>query len=156
MIRYPVSTSNSRVTAEDLAVRRARDDLLKERVDRLAELLVASPGAAEHKDCGVRARPCSDCRRTAPLECVDVLECGITDLCRVCAATWRMRLWSKHPVRVRRWLSVCARFVQLGRLRLTAKEGSDLLWIFRRVARRDFRKILRRELKALAERGATA
>jgi replicative DNA helicase len=66
---------------------------------RARELLAASAGAGEHAACGLSAAPCTDCRLTAGLERADREVCGIDDLCRPCAASWRVKLWAKSPLR---------------------------------------------------------
>jgi hypothetical protein len=66
--------------------------------ERVASLLESSPGHKDHAACGLKRRPCSDCRRTAPLECADPETCGVDSFCRPCAAYWRLKMWEGHPV----------------------------------------------------------
>lgn len=118
--------------------------------EQLVELLGASPGAAQHSACGVRRRPCSDCRRTAPLECLDPLTCGITDFCRPCAATWRCRLWPLHPRHVREFHVWVEKFPALARLHEDPETAAALFACLRLVCRREIRRALDREREHLA------
>src|SRR5437879_6474211 len=95
-------------------------DLDKEasaRADRLAELLAATPGQEQHGACGVTARPCHDCRRTAVLDCIDRETCGQTDLCRPCSASWRLKMWrSSHTRHIRDFHRAVERYPELANL----------------------------------------
>jgi hypothetical protein len=61
--------------------------------ERIVTLLESSPGHKDHAACGLKQQPCSDCQRTAPLQCFDEGTCGVDSFCRPCAAYWRLRMW---------------------------------------------------------------
>jgi hypothetical protein len=104
---------------------------------RILELLAQSPGAERHQACGVTARPCSDCRRTAPLECIDPGNCGLTHFCRPCAATWRCRLWRRHLRYVREYHVWLERYPALASLHPNQEVAAALLLALRTMIRRD-------------------
>jgi hypothetical protein len=119
--------------------------------DRLTRQVVEQSAHTRHRDCGLLAPPCPDCRRTAPLECIDRATCGKPELCRPCAATWRCRIWYAKPIRVRRWLTEAHRHPALATLGLSDDEGADVIAAFRRIARREVRRLLHRELPEAVE-----
>jgi hypothetical protein len=117
---------------------------------RVRELLATAPRSADHAACGVSARPCADCWRTKVLECVDPDACaGITPaglmllrptsptLCRPCAATWRCRLWQRHPRHVREYHVWVQRYPALAKLHSDQEAGAALLLALRQMIRRD-------------------
>ena len=108
--------------------------------ERIARLLSRSPGQGEHAKCGVVARPCRDCRRTAPLECVDPTSCGQETLCRPCAATWRCRIWKEHLVHTREFHVACDRFPALANLHADPATAAAIWRELRRAIRRDVMK----------------
>jgi hypothetical protein len=65
-----------------------------------------------------------------------------------------MRMWHVHPIRHRLWLAMVARYPQLLALNLTPEQGADILSALRAIARRDARRMLKRELVALLDQGA--
>jgi hypothetical protein len=79
---------------------------------------------------------------------VDVTTCGITDLCRPCAATWRCRIWRLHPLRIRRWHRLAEGLPRL--LSLPPEQGAELVVLLGRVVRRVVRRALDRERQHLA------
>src|SRR5262249_7478162 len=96
-------------------------------------------------------RPCIDCRKTAPLECTGD-RCGevtrvedfegvlsLQRLCRPCAATWRVRVWSSRPRRQRQWLMLASFCPSLAALPLTPEQGGDLFFALNIMARRAVR-----------------
>jgi hypothetical protein len=112
-------------------------------IDRLLELLTASPGQDQHRACGVSARPCKDCRHTAPLPCVDPESCGVTDFCRPCCATWRCRIWRLHLRHVREYHAACERFPALLELHHEPAVAAAIWYELRRALRRDVRRMVR-------------
>jgi hypothetical protein len=125
------------------------DHATGERAARIAELLAATPGQAEHVACGVTARPCRDCRRTAPLPCIDLETCGITDLCRPCGATWRCRMWHWCHVRhVRAFHCAVERYPALARLHPDSDVAAAVFWALRKALRRDLGRFVRKLLAA--------
>jgi hypothetical protein len=109
------------------------DDRRPATPERLADLLY-QPEQREHYACGVRRRPCWDCRRTAPLPCVGPATRGIHYLCRPCAATWRCRMWRMHPLRIRRWHCLADQLPRL--LDLPPETGAELVKLLGRIVRR--------------------
>lgn len=107
---------------------------------RIRELLQAAQHAAHH-DCGITRRPCRDCRLSGRQECFDPVSCGITDLCRPCAATWRGRIWRRHQRFIREYHVAIEGFVD-ELAGLDQRTGAALLLAFRRMARRDARRLL--------------
>lgn len=121
---------------------------------RLAELL-AGPEHSRHHQCGVDRRPCSDCRRCAPLACADPDRCGgatgpvptgADRLCRPCAATWRCRFWRTHPRYIRAYHQACERYPALATLHSDQRTAAALYLSIRLAVRRDVRQMLAREL----------
>ena len=86
-------------------------------LQQIAALLQSRPDYGEHAACGVTARPCPDCRRTAALECTDPDTCCDSMLCRVCAAGVRCHLWrGAHLRHVRRLHRAIERYPAIGNL----------------------------------------
>jgi hypothetical protein len=120
------------------------DQDLEARADRITRLLSATLGQEEHHDCGVTARPCKDCRRTAPLECIDPGSCGKTALCRPCAATWRCRMWRvNHTRHVRDFHRAIERFPALARLHPDPDIAAAIFRELRHAMRRDLTSYMR-------------
>src|SRR5262245_24203679 len=119
------------------------------RAEHIARLLAATPGQENHKACGVTARPCGDCRQTAPLECVDPGWCGRNELCRPCAATWRCRMWRAHLLHVRAFHCALERYPALAGIHSDQATAAAIFWELRRAIRRDAIKWLRRHLGKL-------
>jgi hypothetical protein len=116
-------------------------------LEALADMLTRAEHG-RHRGCGANHRPCPDCRRTAGLECVDSTVCGINDLCRPCAATWRCRLWRANPLRIRRWLRLAEGLP--GLLGLPVEQGAELVTLLGRIVRGSIRRRLERERRDLA------
>jgi hypothetical protein len=116
---------------------------------RFRELLARSPGAVEHVACGTNARPCRDCRRSAPLPCIDPETCGIDDLCRPCAATWRCRLWRANHLRhVRDYHRAVERFPALAHLHPDPDTAAAIWRELKRAIHLDLARMVRRLLAA--------
>lgn len=114
----------------------------------VAEML-RRPEHAEHHRCGIERRPCKTCRTLAPEECIDPSSCGIVDLCRPCASTWRCRLWRKNHLRHHRaFHRACERFPALS-LHPDQETAAALYTCVIAEASRVMRRMLRRELTAL-------
>lgn len=114
--------------------------------ERVAELLSATPGDENHRDCGVIARPCLDCRQAALLDCLDQDSCGIIDFCKPCSASWRLRLWRINHIRhVREWHRAIERYPALSKLHEDQETAAAIWWELRRALGRDIRKWLERQ-----------
>jgi hypothetical protein len=115
--------------------------------EHLAGLLFRSEHA-QHHICGIRQRPCADCRLTAPLGCVDPERCGTDHVCRPCAATHRCRMWHRQIRRYRIWFQLAEGLPEL--LKLPKETGAELVRLLGRVVRRVVRRALERERRRLA------